>query len=352
VRGAKPRLHLPYDRWPAADRLLWEQAMASDDPFADAAGARLSKASQHNYLFTWRRFLGFLVLHEPNALEVAPNERLTTERVRLFVDHLAETNVPQSVACQVGTLYQVARIMMPDEDWSWLKVVKTRLHRAAPVHSPRGPVITSVQLLKLGLLLMEESKPAPDASISIKDAVQYRDGLMLALLALIPLRRKNLAALEVGKHLILEGDCWFVIIPSEEAKTGTPIEFAVPELLNSHLAIYLDVVRPRMLRRPACAALWVSDKGGALVHGAIGQVFTRLSSRLGDWITPHDVRHAAATTWAISAPGHIGVARDLLAHADLRTTTKHYNRARGIEASRTYRQVIAAIRKSQNRHSR
>jgi integrase len=174
----------------------------------------------------------------------------------------------------------------------------------------------------------------------------------LAFLALIPLRRKNLAALEAGRHLILEGDCWFVIIPGEEAKTGTPIEFAVPDLLNSYLAIYLDVVRPRMLRHPACTALWVSDKGGALVYGAIGQVFRRLSHRLGVWITPHDVRDAAATTWAISAPGHIGVARDLLAHADLRTTTRHYNRARGIEASRAYAHVIAEIRRiKQNRTS-
>ena len=82
---------------------------------------------------------------------------------------------------------------------------------------------------------MDESKPARGAPISIEDAVQYRDGLMLALLALIPLRRKNLSALEVGRHLILDGDCWFVIIPGEEAKTGTPIEFAVPELLNSYL---------------------------------------------------------------------------------------------------------------------
>jgi hypothetical protein len=49
--GPKPRLHLPYSQWPAADRLLWEQAMASDDPFAEAAGARLAKASQHTYLF-------------------------------------------------------------------------------------------------------------------------------------------------------------------------------------------------------------------------------------------------------------------------------------------------------------
>jgi len=352
MRGPKPRLHLPYSQWPVADRLLWEGAMGSDDPFGEARGARLAKASQHNYLFVWRRFLGFLAINEPEALEVAPSARLTIERVRSFISHLAETNTPQSVAAQVHTLYLAARVMMPKRDWTWLKAMKTRLYRAAPAHARRGPVITSVQLLDVGQQLMDDSKPTAGTAIRMDDAVRYRDGLMIAFLAFIPIRRKNLAALEIGRHLVREGDRWFVAIPGKEAKTGTPIEFPVPELLNPYLAFYLDVVRRRMLRRPACSALWVGTKGGALVYGAIGQVFRRLSHRLGVWITPHDVRDAAATTWAISAPGHIGVARDLLAHADLRTTTKHYNRARGIEASRTYWQVIAAIRKTQNRRSR
>jgi integrase len=66
---------------------------------------------------------------------------------------------------------------------------------------------------------------------------------------------------------------------------------------------------------------------------------------LGFRISPHDVRDAAATTWAIAAPERIGVARDLLALSDLRTTTRHYNRARGIEASRAYASVIARIRR-------
>ena len=125
--GPEPRLHLPYGQWPAADRLLWERAMGSDDPFAEAAGARLAKASQHNYLFAWRRFLGFLAIHEPTALEVAPTERLTIERVRPFVAHLAETNIPRSVASQVDALYQAARVMMPERDWTWLKAIKARL---------------------------------------------------------------------------------------------------------------------------------------------------------------------------------------------------------------------------------
>ena len=101
MRGPKPRLHLPYTQWPAADRLLWEGAMDSDDPFGEALGARLAKASQHNYLFVWRRFLGFLTIDEPTALAIAPSERLTIERVRSFISHLAETNTPQSVASQV-----------------------------------------------------------------------------------------------------------------------------------------------------------------------------------------------------------------------------------------------------------
>jgi integrase/recombinase XerD len=349
VRGPKPRLHLPYGQWPAVDRSLWERATVGDDPFMDAPRARLAKATQHTYLFAWRRFLGFLAIHESAALEIPPFERLTIERVRAFVAHLAETNLPRSVAGQVDALYHAARVMMPERDWTWLKDVKARLYRAAPAHAPTGPVITSPQLLDLGLQLMDESKPTPGAPISMDDAVRYRDGLMVALLAFIPIRRKNLAALEIGCHLVLEGDRWFVIIPRAEAKTGTPIEFPVPELLNSYLAYYIDVVRPRMLRRPT-AALWVSDKGGALCYGAMTQVFSRLSrNHFGFRITPHDARDAAATTWAVSAPDQIGVARDLLAHADLRTTAKHYNRARGIEASRAYSQLIAGVRRKQNR---
>src|SRR5215813_10489294 len=149
--GPQPRLHLPYARWPAADRMLWERAMSSDDdPFADTPGARLSKASLHNYFFAWRRWLGFLAIHEPTALEIAPAERLTIERVRAFAKHLAETNTPISVAGTVAAVYHAARVMMPEQDWTWLKAVKVRLYRAVPSSTAKGPVITSDQLRELG----------------------------------------------------------------------------------------------------------------------------------------------------------------------------------------------------------
>jgi hypothetical protein len=154
----------------------------------------------------------------------------------------------------VHSLYLVARMMMPECDWSWLKKIKTRLYAAAPTSGATGPVITSMQLLDIGQALMDENMPRAGESIRLANAVRYRDGFMIAFLAFIPPRRKNLAALEIGRHLVREGDGWFVIIPRGETKTRTPIEFRVPELLESYLDFYLDVVRPRLLRHPTCNA--------------------------------------------------------------------------------------------------
>jgi integrase len=151
--------------------------------------------------------------------------------------------------------------------------------------------------------------------------------------------------------LIKEDDNWSIVIPPEETKTRTYLDFQIPDSIRDGLIMYLNVVRPRMLRRSGCKALWVSAKGGPLSYSAMGPVVTRhTTERLGIWITPHDARDAAATTWAIAAPDKVGISRDLLAHSDLRTTQKYYNRAKGIEASRAHGRVIAQLRRSSRRH--
>jgi hypothetical protein len=86
--GPKPKLHLPFADWPEIDRRMWGAAVDNDDPFADDPAGRLSQRTLHKYWMGWRRFLGFLTITEPDALEKNPLERLTTERVRRFVEHL------------------------------------------------------------------------------------------------------------------------------------------------------------------------------------------------------------------------------------------------------------------------
>jgi integrase/recombinase XerD len=344
----RARLHLPFDQWPPADRQLWEQATDDSDPFSDAAGARLAVRSKHQYLFAWRRFLGFLQIKERSALALPPAERLTKERVRAFADHLAETNIPRSVAIQFDALYKAARILLPEHDLACLKSIKGRLHSAAPAQHAGGPAITSLQILQVGLSLMDENAQMEGEPVTLTQAILYRDGLMIALLAFAPLRRKNLASLEIGRHLIGDGDERYIVIPASETKTRTPIEFAVPALLLPYLDIYLAILRPRLLKTSSsCQALWVSPRAAALRYGAIGDIVSRhTSSRLGIRLTPHDTRDAAATTWALADPSKIGTASDLLSHAVGRTMQKHYNRAKGVEASRAYAAIVRTKRVS------
>jgi integrase len=330
---------------------MWNAAVEGDDPFDDGPGARLAKTTLHAYWMGWRRFLGFLTLTEPDALEKTPAERLTAERVRRFVEHLRETNTPHSVAAQTDKLYGSARTLMPYKDWTWLLKIKTRLFAAAPRGNRVRPVITSVQLVDLGMALMEERKISADKPIPIADAVRFRDGLMIALLAQVPLRPRNSAALEIGRDVIKQDDNWSIVISPDDTKTRTYLDFEIPDSIRGHFATYLALVRPRMLRRSGCRALWVSPKGGPLSYSAFWPVFARHTiERLGFRVTPHDVRDAAATLWAIARPEQVGISRDLLAHADLRTTAKHYNRARGIEASRAHSRVIARLRRKSRRH--
>jgi integrase/recombinase XerD len=338
--GPKPRLHLPYAAWPSADRLLWEQRFGNDDPFADV---RLAKATQDHCMWAWRRFLGFLHNNEPEALEIAPAERLTIERTKLFVAHLAESNAGKSVVTWIEGLYTAAHAMIPDRDWTWLKKIKLRLHAAVRAHSPSGPVITSVQLLEVGLKLMDENKPMEDARLNVHQAVAYRHGLMCAILAFAPIRPKNLTSLEIKRHIIMERDRWFIILPREETKTQKRIRFEIPELVAPYLGLYLASVRPTLLKGRTHNALWVSIKGGALSYIGVVKSFVQISTRLGIRISPHDARDAAVTTWAIARPDQIAVSRDLLYHSKLDTTSL-YNRANGIEASRSYRKVIRELR--------
>lgn len=343
MAGPEPKLHLPFTQWPEEDKLLWHRATADNDPFSDAPGAQLAEATLRTRLMAWRRFLGFLTLYHPETLALAAERRLTREVARLYAKHIGETNTPYSTACQVDALYAAARTILPDADWTWLREMKARLYAAAP-RTAKGPVITSVQLIDLGLELMSEADL--EGPVSIADAVKYRDGLIIALFGHVPLRHRNMAALELDRDVLKEGNSWLIVIPPEDNKTSVHIEFEVPEILREAFSVYLSRVRPRMLRRQS-QALWVSYKGGPLAYSALGPVLTRhTTERLGIRVPPHDARDAAATTWALAVPEQVGVARDLLGHSDLRVTTKHYNRARGVEASRAQQALIAAVRRT------
>ena len=64
----------------------------------------------------------------------------------------------------------------------------------------------------------------------------------------------------------------------------------------------------------------------------------------GEPINLHLFRDIAATTIATRDPAHVGIARDLLAHGDLRSLERHYIQADQTTAARTYQTAIKAER--------
>jgi len=330
-------------RWPEADRAAWAAALAEGDIFDGrgpaahwAAGSRRSVASGYG------RWIGYLQAVVPAARALAPAERISRDRIRRYIDHLAAEITPAGVFNYVKHLYDAIRVMAPEPDWRWLKTLVWRLDGRTSRRNKAGRMVTPGQLIRLGIGLMEQARPEVDG---LDAAIAYRDGLVIALLACRPIRRRNLAALRIGRHLVHSGSRWHIVFRAGETKNRQPYEATIPEFLQPFLERYLDEIRPRFPKANSHDGLWASAKGGPLSDTALyDQVCKRTRIAFGKPINLHLFRDIAATEIAYRDPARIGIARDLLGHSDLRAVDRHYNQASQVQAGRAYHQALLAER--------
>ena len=91
--------------------------------------------------------------------------------------------------------------------------------------------------------------------------------------------------------------------------------------------------------------VWLDRSGAAYVTNHAQTVLcTRRTFDKGVW--RHLLRDCAVTELVDCAPEEIGIAPDLLGHADLGTTRKHYIQAQGITAHRRIQETSAARRRA------
>src|SRR5258708_37796367 len=96
----------------------------------------------------------------------------------------------------------------------------------------------------------------------------YRDGLIIALLALVPLRRRTLAALRLGEHLLKSGDLWVLEIPAKDTKTKRPLDYLLSAHLSARIDRYLTHFRDAIPGAAKHVGLWQSHWGRAMADGA------------------------------------------------------------------------------------
>ncbi len=78
----------------------------------------------------------------------------------------------------------------------------------------------------------------------LAQAIQVRNGLMVAMLGFHPIRRKNFAALEIGRSFVKIRGRWWIILSAAETKENRADERRVNELLIPFIDRYLDHYRP------------------------------------------------------------------------------------------------------------
>jgi integrase len=338
------RKQLAHADWPYEDRCAWNLAFKTGELFDhNGPGAHLAPTTREALHFAYAGFLGFLTLQHPILLDRAPASRVDREIVGQFVDHLRASCRDVTIVTRLHHLRLALRLICPELDWTWLLIVTKRLAAQAQRHPDRHHLVTSDRLYALGFELMERAVERSKAtgSVSIACPLEFRDGLIIALLAAVPLRRRTLAALRIGKHLVKHGDIWAIDIPAQDAKARRPLDYPVSIELSEHIDVYLGQFRKRIPGANDHDGLWASSQGRPLHANAIASTIgQRTRSAFGFPVNLHRFRHAAATFWSMRDPANVRGAKDLLGHASFGMTEKYYVMAQSRIAGRALASAI------------
>lgn len=320
--------------WPRALRAAWMDALVgSADFLGDAApSSDWSTRRQKQVQFDAGRYLAWLHFTGRQAETTADLATVSgPETLAAFAaaEHARGTKLT-SLATSLGNVVGFLRCAC-GRTWNagaaWRIVDRIRC-RARQLPRTHRAIADPDALYDAGLQQMED---ALNADGFVTDPAAWQDGLMLALLAAVPIRISNFATLRVGTHLLGGGrEPWRIILSAGETKTRRADAWDVPESLSPYLDHFVTVVRPMLLgsgpaRTNAHDALWVGAFGQPIEHQAVRKrVKAVTAARLGRTILPHSFRHSVATSFALRNPDRPRDTASLLGHAGPRTTEQHY----------------------------
>jgi len=243
----------------------------------------------------------------------------------------------------------VARALWPGQDHGWLQQVLEALDQRAREDQQQP----TIPLLSTEVCRRATAELRRLGACDQPDPVAFRDWLMLAVISLAPLRRRNFAALRIGETLRREpGGGWLIDLPAGSTKTGRPHLHPVTTEVVPFLSLYVDTLRPRLRPPPGETHLWLSVRGTPLAEHSIHTRLRELTTQaFGIAIGPHAFRHIFASSVSMLAPEQIDGARAALGHSSRLTTHRHYVHAAGINASRRHAAIIQRLRRSTRRRT-
>jgi integrase/recombinase XerD len=161
---------------------------------------------------------------------------ISRDWVNAYVAELrAFGNSGYSILSRLQELYDAARVMNPNANWSWIRDIASRVRRTTkPARDKRPRMVSSADLVNLGTKLMEQADLATTSRLG---AILFRDGLMIALVALRPVRLKNTALIELNRHVRKHGDIWRLRFGPDEVKNNQGLDMPWPDELTQPLEL-------------------------------------------------------------------------------------------------------------------
>jgi site-specific recombinase XerD len=336
------RQTLRVGEWPEADRQAWEEACRPSVRLKKGGSAsHLAQVSQDDIAQRYGRYLGFLKRTGRLDLCAPAANQVTSKNVEAYMAEFKGTINSVTAWNCIYKLRRAAQLLSPATDFSWLIEIEKDLELLQEPRSKLNRFVYTEQIVKAGLTLILEAKDF--TKTPVKRARTIRDGLMLALLAANPTRRKNFASLEIGKTFRkIEGQ-WWICISARATKTKQrPEERPVAVWLTQYIELYLQEARRILLSlsQKETNGLWVSS-GGPMSARDVGKIITRVTKEtLGVAISPHLFRTADATTASDAQSNMPYFASALLGHTNPRIADEHYKRNSSLNVQNDYAQFI------------
>jgi integrase len=329
----------PLSDWPTADREAWERACVAGQRLKPGGiAARMKPSTRTSLLRAYGYLLDFCQRNGLLDLNAEAGAHVTPEILDAFVRELHNRVGSVTRASYVGKIRRIATILTPKRDFAWLSDIEAELHYEARPRPKYHRIVSSDRLLALGLDLIRRSETSSHLT-DLARARLVRDGLMIALLALCPIRLRNFTELCIGRQIRRIGEIWWIILEAAETKSERPDERPVPEILTAYIDRWLERWHPLFLEPGD--AFWPSTKGGPLAYTYVGDIITKTTLReLDVAVSPHLFRDCAVYTVATHAGDRMGIASGLLQHTDERTIQKHYNKGATIGAVQRYQEIL------------
>jgi integrase len=334
---------LPLQEWPPADRQAWEVACRPGTRLKRGGrGSRYKQESLNDFVQRYGAFLGSVQRRGVLNQSAASAEHSTLANVEVY---LAELNTRVRSVTAWNCIYKLrmaARLLNPKADFSWLAEIEKDLALVMVPRSKFDRVVLSDRLVEAGLTLVAEAKSSPKNAF--ERAKGIRNGLIIALLAICPIRIKNFAALEIGKTFHQVQGNWWITLPPGSTKTGSLEERPVPEFLNYAIELYLTEARPVLIgSHPFTNSLWISSRTGQrYTTKNLGTLISKVTLKsIGVDVSPHLFRTAGATTAAMYGGDNPYLASALLGHSDKRVTYENYIRATTMNAAKQWAAILA-----------